>query len=539
MKSTTLRSVLIGLALSAAAHASALTQPGETAPIPDGFNLLDFLVGEGEPFAGASKAEKLLDLQSRVATTPQRFNPNCSLTFKVIGRGAGQHNSFGWYNITGSRPEPGDLHEFLSCDDGVGTLKTLDIAADPAYRGGEIGFFMATTQKRNADGTPGSGLMTGNCVKFDPTGPRDSTLGFLYFSEPQWNDDNKGANSFIHLLILDSGVYDQAFYFGWEDLHSGGDNDFEDILTRVEGITCSGGGADCDTGLPGVCGAGTMQCRNGRLACAPQVKAKAVELCNGLDDDCDGVIDNDAICPDGQICHRGACVAKCFPGEFGCFGGTVCDDGVCVEPACAGVRCTDGAICVDGECKAPCDGVTCPMGHVCRVGACVDPCQGVECDAGQVCDAGVCKDACGCAPCPDGTVCAADGRCAAVDCAGVECASGFVCRGGECIDACAGAVCPGGEACVAGACVPMSGTGGSGGSTGTGGSGQGGTGGSSGSGAGGSGGGGPGAGGSGSAADGAKDSSSCGCSAGESGAGLGLLALALLRRRPAVARVRR
>jgi hypothetical protein len=32
------------------------------------------------------------------------------------------------------------------------------------------------------------------------------------------------------------------------------------------------------------------------------------ELCNGLDDDCDTVIDNGTPCPDGQTCVAGLCV---------------------------------------------------------------------------------------------------------------------------------------------------------------------------------------------------------------------------------------
>ncbi len=516
----------------AAAPVAALVQPGTGVQIPEGNNLVNFLNGEGES----------IDPLTQAAITPQTFNPSCNLTFKVIGRGAGQRNSFGWYNVTGSKPARSDLHEFLTCSDGVGTVKSLDIAQDPAYRGGEIGFFMASTQTRNANGSSGGGTMSGNCVQFvEGAGPTDASLGFLYYSEPQWNDDNIGEDSYIHLLIMDSGVYPEAFYFGWEDLFGGGDNDFEDILTRVEGITCSGGGADCDTGLPGICGAGTMQCRDGRLACVAQMEPRSFETCNGLDDDCDGVIDNDAECGDGQICHRGACVAKCFRGEFACLGDLVCDDGVCVEPACDGVRCPSSEQCVAGACVAPCDGVTCPMGNVCRLGACVDPCSGVSCDPGSHCDAGVCKAPCGCTPCPDGTLCAADGRCLPADCADVNCEEGFVCQGGSCIDACAGAVCPSGEVCRLGACVEGDGTGGSGpGAGGT--SGAGGSGGSGGVGPGaggtsGQGGSGPGAGGSSAGPGASGDSDSgCGCTSSTSGgAGLGLLALGLLltRRRAA------
>jgi len=509
-----------------ATEAQALKQP-DGATIPANNNLVNYLNQEGESINPLTQA----------ATTPQTFNPRCNLTFKVIARGGGQANSFGWYNVTGSKPARSDLHEFLGCSDGVGKVKTLDIASDPAYRGGQIGFFMATTQGRGADGKPTSGYAGGkNCVQFvEGQGPVDSSLGFLYYSEPQWNDDNKGEGSYIHLVIMDSGKYPQAFYFGWEDLYGGGDNDFEDLLTRVEGITCSGGGGDCDTGKPGICGAGTMQCRDGKLACVQQTKAKSSETCNGLDDDCDGIVDDGATCPGvDQICVRGACVPKCFRGEFSCFDDLVCDDGVCVEPACEGVRCGAAEICVGGTCKAPCDGIQCPLGTICRMGSCIDPCQGVDCDAGQQCDQGVCKAPCGCEPCPDGTVCDGSGLCVPTACAGVTCDAGFVCNGGACVDACQGAVCPPGERCEIGACVPDNGAGGSGGS-GAGGAGGNGTGGAGGNAGAGGNGGKAGAGGPPPLGNDqvSSDSSGCGgCSGAGGGAGFGLLALGLLFVRP-------
>ncbi|RYE87757.1 MAG: hypothetical protein EOO75_14070, partial [Myxococcales bacterium] len=49
-----------------------------------------------------------------------------------------------------------------------------------------------------------------------------------------------------------------------------------------------GGGVACATGLPGVCGAGTSVCAQGALACTPAALLGATaESCNGLDDDCD------------------------------------------------------------------------------------------------------------------------------------------------------------------------------------------------------------------------------------------------------------
>lgn len=524
MTATALRLCLALGLLFAAAPAAALTQPGSSIPIPRGNNLVNFLNAEGES----------IDPLTQAAITPQTFNPHCTLTFTVIGRGGGQRNSFGWYNVTGQKPARSDLHEFLACDDDVGTVKTLDIVDHPAYLGGEIAFFQATTQTRHADGSPGGGTMTGNCVKFEEgVGPDDSTLGYIYYSEPQWNDDNvEGEDSTIHLLIMDSGVYPQAFYFGWEDLYIGGDDDFEDLLTRVQGLTCSGGGGACNTDQQGICNAGTMQCRDGELTCVASMQPRE-EVCNGLDDDCDGVVDNGALCPGGEICHRGACVPKCFPGEFACRGDLICDDGVCVESSCDGVRCEGGAICVHGECKAPCDDVVCPLGETCREGLCVDPCSGVSCEEGQLCDRGVCKEPCGCTPCPDGLECSSSGLCVEAGCREVSCEAGTVCAAGQCVDPCDGAHCPEGMRCTEGSCVEWSE--GSAGTGGGGGAGRGGANGEAGSGAGGGGASGGAGGGAGTATGqkpgGDTEGGGCSCAAADGGLGLGLLTLVLLRRR--------
>jgi len=49
-------------------------------------------------------------------------------------------------------------------------------------------------------------------------------------------------------------------------------------------------GADCLTGQPGQCGNGTVACQDGQLACLPDNPPKP-EDCDGVDNDCNGVID--------------------------------------------------------------------------------------------------------------------------------------------------------------------------------------------------------------------------------------------------------
>jgi MYXO-CTERM domain-containing protein len=90
----------------------------------------------------------------------------------------------------------------------------------------------------------------------------------------------------------------------------------------------------CETGLPGQCGTGAFACAAGNLDCQPSNEPMP-ELCNGLDDNCDGEADegdpggNVACNIDGQ---RGLCAAgltRCINGAVACEGDHVPDAEIC------------------------------------------------------------------------------------------------------------------------------------------------------------------------------------------------------------------
>ena len=220
-------------------------------------------------------------------------------------------------------------------------------------------------------------------------------------------------------------------------------------------VSCPDSGMSCDTGEMGVCGEGRTQCVGAGTECQ-QVLEPGDETCNGADDDCDGMTDEgDALCPDLQLCHRGACIDPCFEG--GCGEGEVCTTtGVCAEVACEDVVCDPGQRCIGGACTSACDAVVCPSGQTCRLGTCQDLCDTVSCDACQVCIDGSCLLHCVVRGCPVGQTCEESGECVEESCLGVRCGPGRACRGGTCRDSCEGVACPTGQVCRVGECIPRS-----------------------------------------------------------------------------------
>jgi hypothetical protein len=100
-----------------------------------------------------------------------------------------------------------------------------------------------------------------------------------------------------------------------------------------------GGGASCNSGQGGICSSGVITCQTGALTCLRRV-APSPELCNDVDDDCDNQVDQ-TFANKGQGCTVGLGVCN-RTGTYVCSAdarGTQCSarPGAASPPACDGI----------------------------------------------------------------------------------------------------------------------------------------------------------------------------------------------------------
>ncbi|HET8538876.1 MAG TPA: hypothetical protein VFL83_03275 [Anaeromyxobacter sp.] len=155
--------------------------------------------------------------------------------------------------------------------------------------------------------------------------------------------------------------------------YSGNDGQFQIAGTRLVlntlfnlGAGCVESGVSCSTGLLGACAQGVLRCDSGGNQVCTQLVGPSAEACNGVDDDCNGLVDDglDAACYEGPastvdgsgnpkgICQKG--VRSCVRSGDGSYG----------LSACQGQVLPSAEVCngLDDDCNAVVDDAPVPLG---------------------------------------------------------------------------------------------------------------------------------------------------------------------------------
>ncbi|MFK8000597.1 MAG: MopE-related protein [Polyangiales bacterium] len=117
-------------------------------------------------------------------------------------------------------------------------------------------------------------------------------------------DEGDADGDGVHHCAGDCDDEDPEAFPGAHEDCDGVDRDCDGRVLRCD---CEGSGTRPCTQSNGVCSGGVQTCRQGRWSACEGVPVPRPEECDGADDDCDGVIDEDATCPLGQRCAAGVC----------------------------------------------------------------------------------------------------------------------------------------------------------------------------------------------------------------------------------------
>jgi hypothetical protein len=203
---------------------------------------------------------------------------------------------------------------------------------------------------QSGDGFTGPALTFGGPGTSAEDGSGNDTVGV---SDDSGNDSaTSRATSEGSADGTDSPPADTVDCVPTEELCNGLDDDCDGEIDNGDPEA----GQPCNTGNPGPCAAGTTACDGGAVVCAPDVAASA-EMCDGVDNDCNGQVDDGV--GGGDPCNTG------LPGVCA-DGNTTCEGGVqCVPVTPASNEACDG---LDNDCNGVVDDGNPGGGGACNTG---------------------------------------------------------------------------------------------------------------------------------------------------------------------------
>ncbi len=177
-------------------------------------------------------------------------------------------------------------------DGGTGAITSASATVDPSASSG-------LPPEATSDGMDSTGGATGadeGCLPGSEVcnGLDDDCNGEIDESDPEEGGDcQTGESGVCGTGILEcqgeAGLVCVATEVAAAETCNGLDDDCNGMVDDGN----PGGGAACQTGMSGICAAGTQACTGGSVACVPDQMAAAAEICgNGLDDDCNGTADD-------------------------------------------------------------------------------------------------------------------------------------------------------------------------------------------------------------------------------------------------------
>ncbi|MBU1238241.1 hypothetical protein KKF84_02755 [Myxococcota bacterium] len=214
----------------------------------------------------------------------------------------------------------------------------------------------------------------------------DARLGLSCFGDPDGlcaTAAHEGTTSCVNGAVVCSGA-NLLYANSVAETCNGIDDDCDGVID--DNTTDSG--ASCGTSAIFPCSIGTVLCVNGSLECVGAVEPSGAEVCNGVDDDCNGTVDDNPT-DAGAACNvpsppPAGATSPCQAGTLQCIGGALQCSGSILPTG-------DDTCGVDGNCNGILENQPDLTSDVQNCGTCNNNCNSLGANANWSCAAGTCQ----------------------------------------------------------------------------------------------------------------------------------------------------